>query len=169
MLLGGIFAKVDFDREQLPVLSGHESDSRRLLAIHRPARLGAAEADRFPGDRGRAGHLRLLQATQFESILSASLYAYTVYGAAVTPAVMAVFFWKRATTAGAIASIALGTVVTVGLEPAPADNVGLGRGRGVSGAGRFGGRAWCLVSLAAAPPAEEKWAPFFEPATKESV
>ena len=55
----------------------------------------------------------LLQATQFESILNAALYAYTVYGAAVTPVVMAVFFWKRATTAGAVTSIALGTVVTV--------------------------------------------------------
>jgi len=57
-----------------------------------------------------------MQATQFESVLQASLYAYTVYGAAVTPAVMAVFFWKRATTAGAISSILLGTVITVGWE-----------------------------------------------------
>jgi len=55
----------------------------------------------------------VLQATQFESILEASLYAYTVYGAAITPVVMAVFFWRRTTTAGAMASIAFGTVVTV--------------------------------------------------------
>ena len=59
------------------------------------------------------GIFAVLQATQFESVLKASLYAYTVYGAAVTPAVMAVFFWRRATTSGAIASIFLGTVVTV--------------------------------------------------------
>jgi solute:Na+ symporter, SSS family len=62
------------------------------------------------------GIFAVLQATQFESILKASLYAYTVYGAAVTPAVMAVFFWERATAAGAITSIALGTVVTVSWE-----------------------------------------------------
>jgi SSS family solute:Na+ symporter len=54
-----------------------------------------------------------LQATQFESILRASLYAYTVYGAAVTPAVMAVFFWRRTTTPAAITSIILGTVITI--------------------------------------------------------
>ncbi len=59
------------------------------------------------------GLFAVLQATQFESILKASLYAYTVYGAAVTPAVMSVFFWRRTTTAGAITSILLGTVVTV--------------------------------------------------------
>ncbi len=59
------------------------------------------------------GIFALLQATQFESILKAALYAYTVYGAAITPAVMAVFFWKRATTAGGVSSILLGTLVTV--------------------------------------------------------
>jgi SSS family solute:Na+ symporter/sodium/proline symporter len=62
------------------------------------------------------GAFAVLQATQFESVLKASLYAYTVYGAAVTPALMAVFFWRRTTTAGAITSILLGTVVTVGWE-----------------------------------------------------
>lgn len=62
------------------------------------------------------GVFAVLQATQFESILKASLYAYTVYGAAVTPAVMAVFFWRRATTPGAITSIILGTVITIGWQ-----------------------------------------------------
>ncbi len=62
------------------------------------------------------GIFAVLQATQFQSILKASLYAYTVYGAAVTPAVMAVFFWPRATAAGAITSILLGTVITVTWE-----------------------------------------------------
>lgn len=59
------------------------------------------------------GLFAVLQASQFQSVLAASLYAYTIYGAAVTPCVMAVFFWKRATTAGAISSIALGTAVTI--------------------------------------------------------
>ena len=59
------------------------------------------------------GIFALLQATQFESVLRASLYAYTVYGAAVTPTVLAVFFWQRTTTAAAIASISLGTLITI--------------------------------------------------------
>jgi SSS family solute:Na+ symporter len=59
------------------------------------------------------GLFAVLQATQFESILKASLYAYTVYGAAVTPSVMAVFFWRRSNSAGAVTSIILGTIVTV--------------------------------------------------------
>jgi SSS family solute:Na+ symporter len=62
------------------------------------------------------GLFAILQATQFQSVLQASLYAYTIYGAAVTPAVMAVFFWKRTTSKAAVASIVLGTVVTVGWE-----------------------------------------------------
>ncbi len=62
------------------------------------------------------GLFAVLQASQFESVLKASLYAYTVYGAAVTPAVMAVFFWRRTTTAGAISSILLGTAITVGWQ-----------------------------------------------------
>jgi solute:Na+ symporter, SSS family len=60
------------------------------------------------------GGFALLQATQFKSILDASLYAYTVYGAAVTPVVLTVFFWKRATKEAAVASILLSTIVTVG-------------------------------------------------------
>ncbi len=60
------------------------------------------------------GLFAILQATQFTSVLEASLYAYTIYGAAITPVIMAVFFWERATTSGAITSIVLGTVITVG-------------------------------------------------------
>lgn len=62
------------------------------------------------------GIFAILQATQFQSVLRAALYAYTIYGAAVTPAVMAVFFSKRATGTAAVTSILLGTVVTVGWE-----------------------------------------------------
>lgn len=59
------------------------------------------------------GLFAVLQASQFTSILSASLYAYTIYGAAITPCVLAVFFWDRASGAGAIASIVAGTLITV--------------------------------------------------------
>jgi SSS family solute:Na+ symporter/sodium/proline symporter len=103
------------------------------------------------------GLFALLQATHFESILRAALYAYTVYGAAVTPSVMAVFFWRRATTAGAIASILLGTVVTVGWQLSPplaVDAVYPALGASVL--------ALLLVSLATAPPPPAKVDPFFE-------
>jgi SSS family solute:Na+ symporter/sodium/proline symporter len=101
------------------------------------------------------GVLALIQGAYFKSILAAALYAYTIYGAAVTPAVMAVFFWKRATTAGAIASITLGTVTTVvwqyhkgeeAIYPALAVSVA----------------SLVLVSLLTDPPAPEKVRPFFE-------
>src|SRR5262249_22618561 len=39
------------------------------------------------------GLFALLQGTVSESILAMSLYAYTVYSAAITPVVLAAFFW----------------------------------------------------------------------------
>jgi Na+/proline symporter len=106
------------------------------------------------------GIFALLQASRFESVLNAALYAYTVYGAAVTPVVMAVFFWKRATAAGAIASIALGTAVTVvwNLTGSPWGLDAVYPALAISVVSLIG------VSLATPPPPKEKWAPFFEPA-----
>ena len=42
-----------------------------------------------------------------------ALLAYTIYGAGITPALIAAFFWRRATAAGAMSSILSGTVVTL--------------------------------------------------------
>ena len=55
----------------------------------------------------------LFQSLGTESVLKKALYAYTIYSAALTPVILAAFFWKRATAAAAVASIATGTVVTV--------------------------------------------------------
>jgi solute:Na+ symporter, SSS family len=101
------------------------------------------------------GVFALLQAAQFTSVLAAAMYAYTVYGAAVTPAVLAVFFWKRTTTAGAIFSIVLGTVVTVGWNLS-------GREEAVYPALAASLIALVAVSLLTPPPAPEKWQPFFD-------
>lgn len=49
----------------------------------------------------------------FPRILDAAYAAYTVYGAGITPALVAVFFWKRATTAGGVLSILGGLATTV--------------------------------------------------------
>jgi len=42
-----------------------------------------------------------------------ALYAYTIYGAAITPSLVAALFWKGASKAGAIASIIGGTTMTL--------------------------------------------------------
>jgi SSS family solute:Na+ symporter len=55
----------------------------------------------------------LYQAIYAPSILAKMLYAYTIYSAAVTPVVLAAFYWKRATAWGAVTAIATGTVVTL--------------------------------------------------------
>jgi SSS family solute:Na+ symporter/sodium/proline symporter len=50
---------------------------------------------------------------QSKEFLSVALYAYTIYGASITPSLLAAFFWKRATAAGAVLSILAGTVITI--------------------------------------------------------
>ena len=55
----------------------------------------------------------LYQGLHVESVLKKSLYAYTIYGAALTPVVLAAFFWRRATASAAVASIAAGTLITI--------------------------------------------------------
>ena len=45
-----------------------------------------------------------------------ALWAYTMYGAAITPALLAVFLWPRVTRAGGVASITAGMVTTLGWE-----------------------------------------------------
>ncbi|GAA2097426.1 sodium:solute symporter family protein [Brevibacterium salitolerans] len=49
----------------------------------------------------------------FPSLLALQMYAYTMYGAAITPVVIAALFWKRASAAGAIASMVAAGAVTV--------------------------------------------------------
>jgi SSS family solute:Na+ symporter/sodium/proline symporter len=59
------------------------------------------------------GVVAYVQVRYWESILEMALYAYTVYGAAITPAVLAAFFWKRVRPLGGAASIATGMVTTL--------------------------------------------------------
>ncbi len=109
------------------------------------------------------GIFALAQGAYWTSILAMALYAYTVYSAAITPVVMAAFFWRRATAAGAVTSIALGTVVTVVwnyggknfLPPAWAERDAIFPALAVSLV------ALIVISLLTRAPAREKWAPFF--------
>jgi Na+/proline symporter len=57
------------------------------------------------------GVLAFLLATQLKSVLEMSFFAYTIYGASITPALLAALAWKRATKAGGLASIIAGTTV----------------------------------------------------------
>jgi len=47
------------------------------------------------------------------TVFEKALYAFTVYGSAITPCLVAALLWKRATKAGAISSILAGTVTTL--------------------------------------------------------
>ena len=48
-----------------------------------------------------------------EGFFERALYAYTIYGAAITPSLVAALFWKGATKQGAICSILSGTMTTL--------------------------------------------------------
>jgi len=64
------------------------------------------------------GGWALWQAVGITSVLAKTLYAYTIYSAALTPVILAAFFWQRATAAAAVASIAAGTIVTISWDTA---------------------------------------------------
>ena len=49
----------------------------------------------------------------FPTVLALQIYSYTIYGAGVTPALVAALVWRRATPAGGVASILTGAVVTL--------------------------------------------------------
>jgi SSS family solute:Na+ symporter/sodium/proline symporter len=155
ILLGGVFAKVistannylfspasNLIHDVYKRFVDPQASERRTLFVSRALVIAL-------------GAFALLQAAYFESILKAALYAYTVYGAAVTPSVMAVFFWKRANKAGAISSIVLGTVITVAwqiLDIQWLDAVYPALGVSVL--------ALVVVSLATAPPTRANLEPF---------
>ncbi len=62
---------------------------------------------------GVVAYLVSLSFAHSTTIFQRAMYAYTIYGAAITPCLAAALFWKRATTSGAIASILGGTVVAL--------------------------------------------------------
>jgi len=96
-------------------------------------------------------------ATLSEEFLSVALLAYTIYGASITPSLIASFFWRRATARGAVASIFSGILVTLlwkWLGPEVVDPV--------LPAIAVSLLALILVSLVDSPPPEEKVRPFFE-------
>ncbi|MFD2043433.1 sodium:solute symporter [Ornithinibacillus salinisoli] len=59
------------------------------------------------------GALAYLIISYFPTVLEVQMYSYTVYGAGITPAILAVFFWKRVTAIGGISSMVTGVVTTL--------------------------------------------------------
>jgi solute:Na+ symporter, SSS family len=54
----------------------------------------------------------LFQALSTSSVLAKTLYAYTIYSAALTPVILAAFYSRRVNAQGAVSAIAVGTLVT---------------------------------------------------------
>ena len=73
------------------------------------------------------GVVAFFLAVRLKSVLEMSFFAYTIYGAAITPALIAALAWKRATRAGGLASIISGTIACLVLkvlaETLPPDKV----------------------------------------------
>ena len=59
-----------------------------------------------------------LMATQMRSVMENALFAYTIYGVAITPVLLAALAWKRATKTAGIVSIISATIVCVCLKVA---------------------------------------------------
>jgi solute:Na+ symporter, SSS family len=139
---------------------------------------GATEAEKLRVQRASIvlfGGLGLLLLTQFETVLAMALYAYSLVGASLTPALLAAFLWKRVTPEGGVACIAggLGTILSIAVLSR------LGIGFSVTLAGNpfdFADSSYIvipgvlvsttllvLVSLLTTPSPPQKWAPFFAP------
>ncbi len=62
------------------------------------------------------GLIALVMAFGSDEFFGLALFAYTIYGCAITPVMLAAFFWKRATKQGAVASIVTGALVALAWE-----------------------------------------------------
>ena len=80
--------------------SKKEISEQRLLWLNRATVLGL-------------GVFAYILGQFFPSVLAIQMYSYTMYGAAITPAIIATLLWKRATTAGIISSIVVGGSATM--------------------------------------------------------
>ncbi|WP_039042236.1 sodium:solute symporter [Sporosarcina sp. ZBG7A] len=62
------------------------------------------------------GLIAFVLTTFFPSVLAIQMYSYTVYGAGITPALLAVFIWPSVTKQAGISSMILGVVTTLSWE-----------------------------------------------------
>ena len=126
------------------------------------------------------GAVGVLLLTQFQTVLEMALYAYSLVGASLTPALLAAFMWKRVTPQGGVACIAGGLGTIIGLAV-------LSR-LGIEFTMTLGGTEFdfassdyivipgviasvglmVVVSLLTPKSPEEKWRPFFQKVTEEA-
>ena len=140
-----------------------EASERQMLLVQRLAIAGF-------------GVLALLAITQFDTILSMALYAYSLVGASLTPALLAAFLWRRVTVAGGVACIAGGLGALIGIAAASRLGVDftltLGRTEFDFASSDYivipgvlvSIGLLVIVSLLTKPSPREKWEPFFVPA-----
>jgi SSS family solute:Na+ symporter/sodium/proline symporter len=163
LLLGGVFGQVLSTANNFLF-----SPASNLIhdVYHRFVNPQASERQLLLWSRGIVivlGGVALALAVFTESVLRMMLYAYTVYGAGVTPVVLAAFFWKRANRQGALASIVSGTAVSIGwnlvagMESTSAFIAFTQEVDAVIPALLLSTLLLVVVSLATAPPPEEKW------------
>ena len=119
------------------------------------------------------GGMGLVLLTQFDTILAMALYAYSLVGASLTPALLAAFLWKRVTPAGGVACIAGGLISLLGIAilsrvsvPFVMDIGGTEFDFASSDYIVIPGvlasvTLMVVVSLLTKPSPEEKWRPFF--------
>jgi len=62
------------------------------------------------------GLIAFFLAMRLTSVLDMAYFAYTIYGVAITPALIAALAWKRTTKAGGLASILSGTIAAILLK-----------------------------------------------------
>ena len=99
----------------------------------------------------------------FPRILQAAYAAYTIYGAGLTPALIATFFWKRATVKAGVISISAGMSVTIGWEIINKIGGHLPLGLPAVYPALISSVVLLIVvSLLESPPDSEKWQPFFK-------
>jgi len=110
------------------------------------------------------GGVAYLLVDQFPTVLAAAYTAYLIYGASITPSLLAAFLWKRATGQGAVASILAGAVVTLvwkfGLSPETMDGWNPILKEATFPAAGLSILTLILVSLATPPPPKEAWSQF---------
>ena len=140
-----------------------EASERQMLLVQRLAIAGF-------------GVLALLAITQFDTILSMALYAYSLVGASLTPALLAAFLWRRVTVAGGVACIAGGLGALIGIAAASRLGIDftltLGRTEFDFASSDYivipgvfvSIGLMVIVSLLTKPSPREKWEPFFMPA-----
>jgi SSS family solute:Na+ symporter len=80
------------------------------------ARTEVSESSRLLLHRGAVvvvAALAYVLGTFFPTVLELQIYSYTIYGVAIAPAVLALLFWRRVTTVGALAGMIVGTAAVL--------------------------------------------------------